>query len=402
MTLPLVLDLTGRLVVLVGGGPVAARRLQTFLDEGAQVRIVAPWVCEDITELLRRDRDRIQWRDRDYVGPADLAGAWLVHTAVGELSVDRQVAADAAAARLWCVDATSAATTSASVPARTSVSTPDGRVTIAAHSGGDPRLASSVRDAIATGLASGLIPLQHNRARDGEGWVALVGGGPGIDGLLTARGHELLAAADVVVVDRLAPRAVVDRLPESVRVIDVGKTPGHHPVPQTRINDILVEEAQRGLGVVRLKGGDPYVLGRGGEERTACEAHGIRVEVVPGVTSAIAVPAAAGIPVTHRGVARGFTVLTGHEDIAHVPANSDHTLVLLMGVSHLGRTAELLVEHGHSPDCPVAVVERGFQPTQRTTVGTLATIDAAATASGVQAPAVVVVGDVVRLSPHWT
>ncbi len=402
MTLPLVLDLTGRLVVLVGGGPVAARRLQTFLDEGAQVRIVAPWVCEDIAELVRSDGDRIQWRDRDYLGPADLADAWLVHTAVGELSVDRQVAADAAAARLWCVDATSAATTSASVPARTSVSTPDGRVTIAAHSGGDPRLASSVRDAIATGLASGLIPLQHNRARDGEGWVALVGGGPGIDGLLTARGHELLAAADVVVVDRLAPRAVVDRLPESVRVIDVGKTPGHHPVPQTRINDILVEEAQRGLGVVRLKGGDPYVLGRGGEERTACEAHGIRVEVVPGVTSAIAVPAAAGIPVTHRGVARGFTVLTGHEDIAHVPASSDHTLVLLMGVSHLGRTAELLVEHGHSPDCPVAVVERGFHPSQRTTVGTLATIDAEATAAGVEAPAVVVVGDVVRLSPHWT
>lgn len=401
MSLPLVLELADRLVVLVGGGPVAARRLRGFLDEGALVRLVAPWVCEDVADLLLSDPARVEWLERDYQGPDDLSGAWLVHTAVGEVSVDRQVAADAAEARVWCIDATSATTTAASLPAHTSVTTPDGTVTIAAHAGGDPRVATTVRDAIATALVSGQIPLQRKRSRDRDGWVALVGGGPGIDGLLTARGHELLAAADVVVVDRLAPRAVVDRLPSSVRVIDVGKTPGHHPVPQSRINDILVEEAQRGLGVVRLKGGDPYVLGRGGEERAACEAHDIRVEVVPGVTSAIAVPAAAGIPVTHRGVARGFTVLTGHEDIAHVPAARDHTLVLLMGVSHLARTAELLVDRGHGEDCPVAVIERGFHPTQRTTVGTLGTIGAIAAAAGVEAPAVVVVGDVVRLSPHW-
>ncbi len=188
-----------------------------------------------------------------------------------------------------------------------------------------------------------MLDLRRTRTHGRRGWVALVGGGPGIDGLLTTRGRELLASADVVVVDRLAPRAVVDRLPASVRVIDVGKTPGHHPVPQSRINDILVEEAQRGLGVVRLKGGDPYVLGRGGEERDACEAHGIPVEVVSGVTSAIAVPAAAGIPVTHRGVARGFTVVTGHEDIPSLPTGGDHTLVLLMGVTQLRRTTELLV-----------------------------------------------------------
>lgn len=401
MSLPLVLDVTDRLVVLVGGGRVGARRLRSFLDEGARVRLVAPWVCEDVADLLGTEGDRIEWLDRDYVGKADLDSAWLVHTAVGEASVDRQVAADAAAARVWCIDATSSRTTSAAVPARTSVSTAHGTVTIAAHAGGDPVLAAAVRDAVATGLASGQIPLRRSRPREGSGWVALVGGGPGIDGLLTARGHQLLASADVVVVDRLAPRAVINRLPETVRVIDVGKTPGHHPVPQSRINDILVEEAQRGLGVVRLKGGDPYVLGRGGEERAACEEHGIRVEVVPGVTSAVAVPAAAGIPVTHRGVSRGFTVLTGHEDIAHVPAVSNHTLVLLMGVSHLERTAELLVEHGHSPACPVAIVERGFHPTQRTTVGTLASIGSVAEAAGVESPAVVVVGDVVRLSPHW-
>lgn len=435
MALPLFLDLTDRLIVVVGGGPVSARRTATFLDEGAQVRVVAPWACEDLRDLLdlaesgsgdERDdltsrprirgeragrgpasspptssRGRGSWLARDYAGPADLDGAWLVHTATGDARVDRAVSADAARAGIWCVDATDAAATAASVGARASVTTPDGTVAVAVNAGGDPRLAVSVRNEIAQALETGSIPLQRRRSRPGPGWVALVGGGPGHDGLLTARGLQLIASADVVVVDRLAPRAVVDRLPSSVRVIDVGKTPGHHPVPQSRINDILVEEAQRGLAVVRLKGGDPYVLGRGGEEREACESHGIPVEVVPGVTSAVAVPAAAGIPLTHRGVARGFSVLTGHEDLTHVPAGGDHTLVLLMGVSNLVGVADQLLQHGHSPETPVALVERGFLDNQRTTVGTLATIAAVAARAGVEPPAVVVIGEVVRLSPHW-
>jgi uroporphyrin-III C-methyltransferase/precorrin-2 dehydrogenase/sirohydrochlorin ferrochelatase len=409
--LPVVLDVAGRLVVAVGGGPVSARRVRAFLDEGATVRVVSPWLCEDLRDLA--DAGRVDWVERDYSGPADLDRAWFAHTSTGEPSVDREVAADAEALRVWCVDATDAAGTTASVAARADVTTPDGRVTVAAYAAGDPGLAVTVRDGVDRALVSGTLDLRRTRnprqhgqhGRHGlparHGWVALVGGGPGTDGLLTARGHELLASADVVVVDRLAPRAVVDRLPATVRVIDVGKTPGNHPVPQARINDILVEEAQRGLGVVRLKGGDPYVLGRGGEERDACQAHGIRVEVVPGVTSAVSVPAAAGIPVTHRGVARGFTVVTGHEDIPVLPTGGDHTLVLLMGVTQLARTAELLVEHGRSADCPVAIVERGFAPDQRTTVGTVATIGGLARERGVQAPAVVVVGDVVRLGPDW-
>jgi uroporphyrin-III C-methyltransferase/precorrin-2 dehydrogenase/sirohydrochlorin ferrochelatase len=397
--LPVVLDLTGRLVVAVGGGPVSARRVRAFLDEGAVVRVISPWLCEDLRELALAGR--VDWLERDYAGPGDLEGAWFAHTATGEPSVDREVAADAEALRVWCVDATDAAGTTASVAARADVTTPDGRVTVAAYAAGDPGLAVTVRDGVERALVSGALDLRRTRTHGRRGWVALVGGGPGIDGLLTARGHELLASADVVVVDRLAPRAVVDRLPASVRVIDVGKTPGHHPVPQSRINDLLVEEAQRGLGVVRLKGGDPYVLGRGGEERDACEAHGIRVEVVPGVTSAVSVPAAAGIPVTHRGVARGFTVVTGHEDIPVLPTGGDHTLVLLMGVTQLARTTELLALHGRSADCPVAVVERGFAPDQRTTVGTVATIAELARDRGVRAPAVVVVGDVVRLGPDW-
>ncbi|MBC9820202.1 uroporphyrinogen-III C-methyltransferase [Terrabacter sp. MAHUQ-38] len=397
--LPVVLDLTGRLVVAVGGGPVSARRVRAFLDEGAVVRVVAPWVCEDLRDLVADER--VEWLERDYAGPADLDGAWFAHTATGEPSVDREVAADAETLRVWCVDATDAAGTSASVAARADVTTPDGRVTVSAYAAGDPGLAVTVRDGVERALASGALDLRRTRTHGRRGWVALVGGGPGIDGLLTTRGHELLASADVVVVDRLAPRGVVDRLPASVRVIDVGKTPGHHPVPQSRINDLLVEEAERGLGVVRLKGGDPYVLGRGGEEREACEAHGIPVEVVPGVTSAVSVPAAAGIPVTHRGVARGFTVVTGHDDIPALPTGGDHTVILLMGVTRLSRTMDLLVAHGRSSDCPVAIVERGFLPTQRTTVGTVATIAELAAARAVEAPAVVVVGDVVRLSPEW-
>jgi uroporphyrin-III C-methyltransferase/precorrin-2 dehydrogenase/sirohydrochlorin ferrochelatase len=398
--LPVVLDLTGRRVVAVGGGPVSARRVRAFLDEGAVVRVVAPWLCEDLRDLAAAGR--VDWVERDYAGPADLDGAWFAHTATGEASVDCEVAADAEALRIWCVDATDAAGTTASVAARADVTTPDGRVTVSAYAAGDPGLAVTVRDGVERALVTGALDLRRTRTHGRRGWVALVGGGPGVDGLLTTRGHELLASADVVVVDRLAPRAVVDRLPASVRVIDVGKTPGNHPVPQSRINDILVEEAQRGLGVVRLKGGDPYVLGRGGEEREACQAHGIPVEVVPGVTSAVSVPAAAGIPVTHRGVARGFTVVTGHEDIPALPTGGDHTLVLLMGVTQLARTTELLVAHGRSADCPVAVVERGFAPDQRTTVGTVATIADLARSRGVRAPAVVVVGDVVRLSPDWS
>ncbi|HET8595292.1 MAG TPA: uroporphyrinogen-III C-methyltransferase [Intrasporangium sp.] len=398
-SLPLVLDLTDRLVVAVGGGPVSARRVQAFLAEGARVRVVAPYLCEDLLDLVHEGD--ISWHVRDYAGTDDLDGAWLVHTATGDRDVDETVARDAESLRIWCVNAGSAATTRASVPARATVCTPDGTVTVAVHAGSDPGLARSLRDGVEHALASGALDLRRTRRRAGAGWVALVGGGPGADGLLTARGHELVRSADVVVVDRLAPRGLVERLPESVEVIDVGKTPGHHPIPQERINEILVEQARLGRAVVRLKGGDPYVLGRGGEERLACEAAGIPVEVVPGVTSAVSVPAAAGIPVTHRGVARGFTVVTGHEEIAALPTGADHTLVLLMGVARLAETAALLVEHGRAVDTPVAIVERGWTPGQRTTTGTLASIADRAVERGVESPAVIVVGDVARLAHEW-
>lgn len=218
---------------------------------------------------------------------------------------------------------------------------------------------------------------------------------------MTTRGRRLVALADVVVVDRLAPREVLAELADDVLVVDVGKTPGHHPVPQETINELLVTHARAGRRVVRLKGGDPYVLGRGGEEVAACRAAGIEVEVVPGVTSAIAVPAAVGIPVTHRGVARAFTVATGHDDLADVPAAPDHTLVLLMGIAELRRTTASLIARGLPSTTPVAIIEDGFGPRQRATFSTVVGIADEAERVGVRAPAVTIIGDVVRLAPRW-
>src|SRR6476620_8209076 len=194
--LPVVLDLTGRLVVAVGGGPVSARRVKAFLDDGGVVRVVSPWLCEDLRDLA--DAGRIEWVERDYCGPADLDRAWFAHTATGERSVDREVAADAEALRIWCVDATDASGTTASVAARADVSTPDGRVTVSAYAAGDPGLAVTVRDGVERALVSGTLDLRRTRTqrqhdqhdqRERHGWVALVGGGPGTDGLLTEIGR---------------------------------------------------------------------------------------------------------------------------------------------------------------------------------------------------------------------
>ena len=397
MRYPLSLEVAGRRVVVVGGGPVAARRAASLLEAGAVVTVVSPWVCEDLREAV--DAARLVWVPRDYES-GDLAAAWLVHTATGEPAVDALVAADAEELRVWCVHAGDAEASSAWTPAVARIRDDGADVQVAVTAGGDPRRAATLRSAIAGALESGDLPTRRHR-RDGVGSVALVGGGPGDAGLLTVRGRRLLAEADVVVVDRLAPRGVLADLADDVVVVDVGKTPGHHPVTQTEISALLVQHALAGRRVVRLKGGDPYVFGRGCEESEACREAGVPVEVVPGVTSAVSVPAAAGIPVTHRGVARGFSVLTGHDELGQVPGGADHTLVLLMGVTLLARTCERLVAAGRAPSTPVAVVEDGYGPGQRVTVGTLATIAEQAGRVGVQPPAVTVVGDVVRLSPHW-
>jgi uroporphyrin-III C-methyltransferase / precorrin-2 dehydrogenase / sirohydrochlorin ferrochelatase len=399
VTLPVGLDLTGRRALVVGGGPVVVEPARALVDAGARVTVLAPWVCEQLEELAVAGG--LDWRTGDYDGAADLAEAWFVVVGSGDVTTDDTVRADALASRVWCLDATAPGAGTATLPATARVATPDGTVTVAAHCPGDRALGTHVVRSLDGLLTGGALDLRRRHPRTGAGWVALVGGGPGADGLLTGRARELLAAADVVVLDRLAPRGVVDRLPTTVRVVDVGKAPGRHALDQERINDLLVAEALAGHAVVRLKGGDPYVLGRGGEERAACEAHGIRVEVVPGVTSAVAVPAAAGIPVTHRGLARGFTVVTGHDELPAVPPGTDHTVVLLMGVGRLERSAQALLDTGRPAACPVAVIERGFLPEQRVTVGALGDIAGRARAVGVENPAVVVVGDVVRLSPDF-
>ncbi|MDQ0079574.1 uroporphyrinogen-III C-methyltransferase [Arthrobacter oryzae] len=393
---PTALRLLGRPVLVVGGGPVATRRAKGLLDAGARVTVVAPVASAGLEELA--DAGLLTWEQRPY-RTSDVDGAWFVQTATGDPAVDSRVSADAEAQRVWCVNASDHEASAAWTPAVAVVDD----VQIAVNAGGDPRRAMALRDAVATALETGDLPLRRRRiSKDGAtttGSVALVGGGPGDTGLITVRGRRLLGQADVVVADRLGPRELLNELAPDVRVIEVGKTPGHHPVPQAEINRILVDEALAGRRVVRLKGGDPYVLGRGGEEAEFCRQHGVEVEVVSGVTSAISVPAAAGIPVTHRGLAKGFSVVTGHEELSEVPARADHTIVLLMGVGQLRESAAALAGAGLPQDTPVGIVENGYLPNQRVTIGTLGSIADQAEASGVANPAVIVIGDVVRVSP---
>lgn len=233
------------------------------------------------------------------------------------------------------------------------------------------------------------------------GRVDLIGGGPGPADLLTLRAYRLLMAADVVVADRLGPyEELRDELPAHVEVIDVGKSPGHHPVPQHEINALLVARALAGRRVVRLKGGDPFVLGRGGEEVLACEAAGVPVTVTPGISSAISVPQAAGIPVTHRGVASAVHVVNGHGDLSASAiaslADPEVTTVILMGVASLPRLTAAALAAGVAGDTPVAIVENGHTERQRTIRSVLADIVPDATAAQLANPAVIVVGEVAR------
>ena len=243
--------------------------------------------------------------------------------------------------------------------------------------------------------------LTREAAPSDTGHVTLIGGGPGALGLLTLDAAAALREADVVLYDRLAPAEALAEFAPAAELLDVGKLPGHHRVPQTGINDLLVSHARAGRHVVRLKGGDPFVFGRGSEELAACLEAQVLCRVIPGVSSAISVPAAAGIPVTHRGVSHLFTVVSGHaplsdEEHEHL-AGLGGTIVVLMGVSTLPQLVAGLGRAGMRQDMPIAVVERGYSPSQRTTAGTLATIVTAAGVSRCQSPAVLVIGEVVRV-----
>jgi uroporphyrin-III C-methyltransferase len=250
-------------------------------------------------------------------------------------------------------------------------------------------------------------------SRQESGTVDLVGGGPGDPGLITARGLELLRRADVVVHDRLIGNELLSEARADAVLIDVGKGPGHAPFSQEEINRLLIDYATRGQSVVRLKGGDPFVFGRGSEEVAACEAAGVPVRVVPGVTSAIAAPAAAGIPLTARGVAQSFTVLTGQSAGGNrlpvlpdpslagsgqaLPVGPDHTLVILMGRSNLGALTSQLIAAGRDPSTPAACIQSATTPEQRVTRATLATIAEAAERDGLESPVVTVIGAVAAM-----
>ncbi|MEU0550953.1 uroporphyrinogen-III C-methyltransferase [Micromonospora sp. NPDC005979] len=404
---PLGLRLDGRRVVVVGGGAVATRRVPALLDAGADVLLVAP----ELTPALqaRVDAARLRWVPRRFV-PEDLDGAWLVQVAIDDPIAAAAVSAVADERRIFCVRADDRTAATAWTPAVTR----HGPVTVAVLGGGDPRRAMTVRDAIrdllAVRLAAGESVPPQNRA-DGAtgtdsatgGRVALVGSGPGDPELITVKGWRLLAEADVVVADRLVPGLLLDELRPDVELVDASKIPYGPSRAQEEINQILVDRALAGAAVVRLKGGDPYVFGRGGEELLACAAAGVPVTVVPGVTSSIAAPAAAGIPVTHRGVAHEFTVVSGHvapDSPASLVrwdalAGLRGTLVILMGLKNLAAITATLIAHGRPPQTPAAVVQEATTGAQRVLRSTLDAVAADVHSAEVRPPAVVVVGDVV-------
>ncbi|MGH3902470.1 MAG: uroporphyrinogen-III C-methyltransferase, partial [Pseudonocardiaceae bacterium] len=263
-----------------------------------------------------------------------------------------------------------------------------------------------VRDALVEALRTGVV----DDAPDAEDHVAtpgvaLVGAGPGDPDLITVRGRRLLARADVVLADRLAPRELLDELGAHVTVIDAAKVPYGRAMAQDQINAQLIEHAKAGRFVVRLKGGDPYVFGRGFEEVLACADAGVPVTVVPGITSAISVPAAAAIPVTHRGVTHEFVVVSGHvapddpTSLVDWPAlgRLRGTLILLMAVERIGVFADVLITHGRPPDTPVAVIADGTLHSQRTVRTTLRDVATDVASEGIRPPAIVVIGLVVAL-----
>jgi uroporphyrin-III C-methyltransferase / precorrin-2 dehydrogenase / sirohydrochlorin ferrochelatase len=393
---PVGLRLSGRRVVVVGGGQVAARRVPALLDAHADVLLVSPEVTPAIDALA--DHGRIAWERRTYV-PSDLDGAWYALALTADPAVNAAVAADAEARRIFCVRADDAS-------AATAWTAASGRyegLTVAVLAGRNPRRAAAVRDNLIGALRDGSVDTTGVRER--LAGVALVGGGPGDPDLITVRGRQLLAQADVVIADRLAPPALLAELGPHVQVIDASKIPYGRAMAQQAINAALVEHAQAGKFVVRLKGGDNYVFGRGFEELMACADAGIPCVVVPGISSSISVPAAAGIPVTHRGVAHEFTVISGHIGPEHADSLTDWaalgrmrgTLVVLMGVDKLGAIAAALIAHGRDPGTPAAVIQEGTTAAQRTVRAPLERIAGAVVEAGIRPPAVVVIGDVVAL-----
>jgi uroporphyrin-III C-methyltransferase len=343
------LDPEGRKVVIFGDMAGARQALRRFLSSGAIVTLATPGPLPAATDQIGTVRYASQPQSTDTAGLLRLIRpAWLI------------------------VD----------------VDMPD-----------------ALRDRISDLAAYLQVLMINERPSPSSGQVTLIGGGPGRTGLLTLQACEALRQADVILYDRLAPTDDLAELAGGAELINVGKSPYHHPIPQHSIEHLMITRAKRGDSVVRLKGGDCFVFGRGGEEMQACIAAGVPVHIVPGVSSSVAVPAASQIPVTHRGVSKSFTVISGH-----TPPNPGEleglvrlsgTIVILMGISNLTQIVGGLCRAGLDPATPAAVIERGFSDTQRSAMCSVGQLPAEARRLDICSPAVVVIGDVVAVSPQF-
>jgi uroporphyrin-III C-methyltransferase/precorrin-2 dehydrogenase/sirohydrochlorin ferrochelatase len=394
---PVGLRLHGRKVVVVGGGRVAQRRIPALVAAGAEVVVVSP-ECTPAVEGHAR-LGEVTWERRVY-HRGDLAGAWYVLVATDSSDVNAVVSEEAEAERIFCVRSDAAEEATAWTPAVGR----HGPLTVAVLGSRDPRRSAAVRDAIVDRLRSGEIAAPKDRVRTPG--VVLVGGGPGDPDLITVAGRRALQEAEVVIADRLAPRELLAELGPDVELIDATKLPRGRAAEQDGINHVMIQRALEGRNVVRFKGGDPFVFGRGFEEAIACAEAGVPFRVIPGITSAVSVPALGGIPVTHRGVAHEFTVVSGHIPPGHPDSLVDWaalarlrgTLVLLMAVDNLPAITDMLLACGRDRRTPAAVVQDGSMSSQRVVTGELATIADDAAEAGVRPPAIVVIGDVVGVA----
>ncbi|MDT5137386.1 MAG: uroporphyrin-III C-methyltransferase / precorrin-2 dehydrogenase / sirohydrochlorin ferrochelatase [Mycobacterium sp.] len=392
------LRLTGRKVVVVGGGSVAQRRLPLLIASGADVQVISRRATQSVEAM-----DGITLSLREYRA-GDLDGAWYAIAATDDPQVNEAVVAEAERLRIFCVRADIAVEGTAVTPASFEYA----GLSVGVLAGGEHRRSAAIRSAIREALQLGTITPEGFVSSDSDvlrGGVALVGGGPGDPELITVRGRRLLTQADVVVADRLAPPELLAELPPHVEVIDAAKIPYGRAMAQDAINAVLVERAKSGKFVVRLKGGDPFVFARGYEEVLACAEAGISVTVVPGVTSAIAVPALAGVPVTHRAINHEFVVVSGHLAPDHPEslvnwdalAAMSGTIVLLMAVERIELFVAALLKGGRPADTPVLVVQHGTTAAQHTLRATLIDTPEKVRAEGIRPPAIIVIGPVAGL-----
>lgn len=394
------LRLAGRKVVVVGAGSVAQRRLPLLVASGAKVTVIARYATPAVEDLGKREPG-ITLVLRDY-RDGDLADTWYAVAATNAPEVNAAVVAEAERRQIFCVRADLAIEGTAVTPATFSYA----GLSVGVLAGGEHQRSAAIRSAIREALQSGAITSDAVATNDVvPGGVVLVGGGPGDPELITVRGRRMLTHADVVVADRLAPPELLAELGPQVEVIDAAKIPYGRAMAQDVINALMIDRAKAGKFVVRLKGGDPFVFARGYEEVLACTDAGIPVTVVPGVTSAIAVPAQAGVPVTHRAVNHEFVVVSGHlapddpESLVNWDALAalSGTLVLLMAIERIEQFSAVLQKGGRPADTPVLVVQHGTTPAQRTVRTTLADAPERIRSEGIRPPAIVVIGTVAGL-----